>query len=254
MFIRSDWECFKPDNEEEWRIMSNDALANFAIIRDCLWFTNLPEIALKVLASRAYRKRYRDDQFLYRVGERQTNLFCVLSGRIRVNVTGLRGQEFVLANLSEGAWLGEAAIAGNQSRMLAVRVDMPAEMLVLPAAAVVEVANAYPLVYRNLFNDTMNRSGMVYELFAGILFLSLKARLAGRILWLAEQYGETTEAGLEIKTKLSQTDLANMTMGSRQRVNKTLRAWTTEGVLGRDGGHYVIYNIAGLYRDFMHEH
>lgn len=233
--------------------MSDEASANRSIIRDCVWFHGLPDDALTMLASRAYRRRYQADQFLYLVDEAQENLFCVLSGRIRVNVMGVQGQEFVLANLCAGAWLGEAAIVGKQFRTLAARVDVPAEILVLPAAAVIDVANRYSLVYRNLFTDTINRSDVVYELFTGMLFLSLKARLAGRLLWLAEHHGANTEEGLEIKMKLSQSDLANMTLGSRQRVNKTLREWTADGVLGRRGDHYMIYNIEGLYRDFLHE-
>jgi len=63
-----------------------------------------------------------------------------------------------------------------------------------------------------------------------MLFYFLKARLAGRILWLAENNGVPHPDGVPLNTKLSQMDLARMTMGSRLPVNKTLREWTVEGI------------------------
>lgn len=158
-----------------------------------------------------------------------------------------------MANLQDGAWLGEAAIVGTSSRTLEAKVDEAADILVLPAAAVTMLAKEIPDIYRCFFEDTMARSKLLYELMAGMLFLPLKSRLAGRLLWLAENYGATTSEGVEVKMRLNQTDFANMTMGSRQRVNKIFREWVADRILERRGDYYVVRDMDALMNAFIVE-
>lgn len=212
----------------------------------CPWFHGLPVDVIESLGHKSTLKSFEKSEFLYRLGEPQSWLYCVLSGRIRVTMNGANGQEFVLANLHEGAWLGEGSIVGIESAVLEAKTDIRCDILMLPAAAVLELADDYPLLYRNFFHEQMARSRLVFELMAGMLFYPLKARLAGRILWLAEHHGVPHPDGISLKVKLSQIDLARMTMGSRQRVNKTLREWVTSGVINRSGDYYVIQDVDAL--------
>jgi CRP-like cAMP-binding protein len=86
----------------------------------------------------------------------------------------------------------------------------------------------------------------MYDLLAGMVFYPLKSRLAGRILHLVERHGRETADGIALEVKMSQLEFAQMTMGSRQRVNKVLRDWVQRGILRKRNDYYVIVDLAGL--------
>ncbi len=215
-------------------------------LSQCPWFKGLPEEAIASLEQKSITKNVEKSEFLYMLGETQHWLYCVLSGRVRVTVNGANGQEFVLANLHDSAWFGEASIVGVESRVLEAKTDTACEMLMVPASVVIGLADKYPILYRNFFHEQMARSGLVFELMAGMLFYPLRARLAARILWFAKNHGVPHPDGVALNVKLSQMDFARMTMGSRQRVNKTLREWVSEGVISRSSDCYVIRNADAL--------
>jgi len=151
-----------------------------AAIQRSDWFKDLPEPAISQLASRSFVKTYLPDQFIYLVGERTKYVFCVLAGRIRVSVTGAMGQEFVLTDMHAESWLGEASLIEAKNRVLEASVVDQSDILLIPAQAVAEVGQQTPELYKNLFAEHMQRTQIVYELLAGMLFYPLKARLAGR--------------------------------------------------------------------------
>ena len=92
----------------------------------------------------------------------------------------------------------------------------------------------------------MKRTQLVYEVLGGMLFYPLKARLAGRLLFLLEHHGEPHEDGVALNMKLNQMDFARMSMGSRQRVNKAFREWVHDGVMEKRRDQYIIKDIDAL--------
>ncbi len=45
---------------------------------------------------------------------------------------------------------------------------------------------------------------------------------------------------MRIEVKLSQKDLSALVGGSREKVNRQLRAWETEGTIGKSQGYLVL--------------
>ncbi len=85
--------------------------------------------------------------------------------------------------------------------------------------------------------------------------MDLPARLAKRLLRLAESYGEPAAGptgegatGIRIEFPLSQQELAKMAGVSRESVNKLLRAWQSEGLIAHDQSHVIILDATRLRR------
>ena len=74
-------------------------------------------------------------------------------------------------------------------------------------------------------------------------FYPLKARLAGWLLNLAKQYGVQSIQGTYIDIHLSQKDLAQLSRGSRQRVNKILSEWRERKIIEIQNNRYVILDL-----------
>jgi CRP-like cAMP-binding protein len=74
--------------------------------------------------------------------------------------------------------------------------------------------------------------------------LSPQARLAKRLLSLAQLHGKPNEAGIEFK--ISQAELAKFLGLSRQNVNEKLQVWKSNGWVGLSRGRLLIVDIPAL--------
>jgi CRP-like cAMP-binding protein len=78
-------------------------------------------------------------------------------------------------------------------------------------------------------------------------FLDFPRRLAKRILLLAKLFGHPhSEGGIRIAIQLSQQDLAELLVVTRESVNRQLRQWETDGMMTLRGGYLVVTDIAKL--------
>jgi len=62
------------------------------IISQCPWFQELPEKALARLAEAARIRSYRKNSYLYTSGEKGSEVYCLLAGRVRLLITSAIGQ------------------------------------------------------------------------------------------------------------------------------------------------------------------
>ncbi len=68
--------------------------------------------------------------------------------------------------------------------------------------------------------ERLRRTSMALE---GLALLELPARLAPRLLSLAEDHGQRVPNGIRIETKVSQSALGEQVGSTRETVNKQLR-------------------------------
>lgn len=229
--------------------MNRDERRQF--IASSTWFEGAPADVLDQLAEAAVYRRFPANKFLWSLGEGNTEVFGVVSGRVRISVASAMGQEFAIVDREEGAWLGEPCLVNDLGRATDARVMTDAGILALPRQAVLNAADTWPLLYRNLFlNGVTNHRGL-YEVLAGVLFLPLRARVAGRVLLLIEEHGEQVEEGVLIDIKLSQNDFARLAMGSRQRVNRIFRDWDKNGLVETRGEHLLIKDVEALEKELL---
>jgi len=183
---------------------------------------------------------------MWMMGQTPTELYGVLSGRVRGYQSTATGQEYALVEWGRHAWLGEQALANDEPNMLNVQVLADADIMSIPRTALWEVGNSWPGLYQNLFREGWTNTRGLYEILSSVLFYPLKARLAGRVLQLMEEHGERTEDGTHITIKISQNEFARLSMGSRQRVNAIFRDWAKQGLVEPRDDHLLIRDIRGL--------
>lgn len=221
------------------------------IIATSPWFEGIPEDLLEKLVAAATVRAFPANSFVWTAGQQTTDIYAVLSGRLRIILASETGQEFALIDWEQGAWLGEQALGVEARSKLEVRVLEPSELMVIPRQAALEVGEAWPTMYRNLFRATWSNTRGLYEILDGVLFYPLRARVAGRVLGLIQAHGERVDDGIRINIKLSQNDFARLSMGSRQRVNRIFREWDQQGLVESRDDHLLIRDVAGLEREMV---
>ena len=211
-----------------------------AVIARSTWFAELPDAAHQKLAAAARIRQYRKGSYLFSAGETGGHVFCILAGRVRVLITSVVGQEFAITDLHPEAWLGEQFIATERRTPLNALVNEDATVLTIPCSVLVEVGDTHPQMYQGFFAETMQRSRGIYRILSGMAFYPLRSRLAGWLLQLISEHGQESDAGVTLDVKLSQNDLAQLSLGSRQRINKILSEWRERGIVELEGHRYLI--------------
>lgn len=207
-----------------------------------------PEELDRLLAP-ARVERLDAGRVLFRKGDPGDRLYVVLAGRISIGTTSEDGKEVVLNVLGRGAVFGEIALLDGKARTADATAMAECHLLVLERSDFMPFLESHPEVAARLIAVLCERVRWVSESYEDALFMDLPARLAKRLLRLAEAYGEPAEgAGTRIEFPLSQQELAKMAGVSRESVNKLLRAWQHEGLIAHDHSHVTILDEARLKR------
>ena len=88
----------------------------------------------------------------------------------------------------------------------------------------------------------------VSESYEDVVFRRLPHRLARKILFLAENFGEAGKGTVRISVPLSQQELGNMIGVTRESINKQLRQWAHAGLVAYADGHISVLNSTEISR------
>jgi CRP/FNR family cyclic AMP-dependent transcriptional regulator len=216
------------------------------VIRQCDWFNGLPDLAFDTLIETARLKHFKQKNYLYRLGEEGEFVYGVVTGFVSIKISSVQGQEFAITEYSSNAWLGEFTLTNQPARMFEAQVLDDSSIIQIPKRIVKTLAAEYPIIYQNLFLAQAKSTLQMCELLGGMLFYPLSARLAGRLQWFAQNYGLQTQEGILINKKMTQQELAELTRGSRQRVNKIVKEFEDEGILILTDQKYLVKNMPAL--------
>jgi CRP/FNR family transcriptional regulator/CRP/FNR family cyclic AMP-dependent transcriptional regulator len=120
------------------------------------------------------------------------------------------------------------------------------QVLVLQRNEFLDVINKKPDAAAEIMSILSYRLRRATSLLEDAVFLDLPARLAKRLLELADKHGVNTDEGLRIDLRLSQHELANSTGASRESVNRLLGQFQDRGLLRIDKQCFLIIDMDGL--------
>jgi CRP/FNR family cyclic AMP-dependent transcriptional regulator len=216
------------------------------VILQCPWFKGAPDSAFEILIASARLKSFDQKQYLYRLGEEGEFVYGVESGFVRIKISSINGEEFALTEYSCNSWLGEFTLTNEPARMFEAQVLNNSSIIQIPKRVVKALAEEHGVIYQNLFLAQAQKTLQMCELLGGMLFYPLSARVAGRLQWFTQNYGIPTQEGILIDKKMTQQELAELTRGSRQRVNKIIKEFEDEGILMLVGQKYLVKNTLAL--------
>ena len=153
-----------------------------------------------------------------------------------------------MAVLLSGDYFGELALLDGGPRTATVATMEASEVLVLQRDDFLKFVREHPRAVEGTLQSLgalVRRSTNQLE---DALFLDLRARLAKRLLELADRHGHNTEKGIEIQITVTQGDLAAMVGATRVSVNRLLNQLRDAGVVDWAGRRLVICNVQALRR------
>jgi CRP/FNR family transcriptional regulator, cyclic AMP receptor protein len=210
------------------------------------WFGVVPDAVRDDIVSRASVRRVAEGERIFSRGDAPDGLFVVLEGKVCVSGVTREGRETIFDFYGPGAWIGEVATLTRQVRPYSGHATEPSRVLHLAAADVEELLAAHPTFSRGMLLLESRRVQLLLVALETYSVLSMKARLAMRVLLLADGHGQDTPRGLEIDLPLPHETLARLVGSSRPQVNRIMNDWRREGILEHHYGRIVLKKRARL--------
>ncbi len=213
------------------------------------WFNGISNTHINNLLERCTLRSLNDHDPVYLSGVKSHNVYLIVKGRIKFTILSSSGSEFVLAVWEQGRCFGESALSEDGIMPLEARADGETSVLAMPTLDIKRVLGPeFERFQANISKDLIERSKQMYKIVDVLLFSSLESRIASRLLNLLQQYGVKKPNCTQLTIQINQAEIAKMTGGSRQRVNKVLSRWNEEGLIGRKNQIYDVYDVEELKR------
>lgn len=199
-------------------------------------FASLEERAIDALLAATTTKRLAPREELFHKGDPGERLYVVISGHLKAKAEAADGKEVIFSLMGPTEVIGEIALLDASPRSATVEAIEHSELLTLHRRDFLPVLERHPKVAIRLAGILAGRLRRLSDLTEDTAFLTLPSRLAKKLLALAESDGVPTPEGTRISIRLPQSELGELVSTSRESVNKLLRAWVLEGVVGLDSG------------------
>jgi CRP-like cAMP-binding protein len=216
------------------------ALANSAL------FQGLDPTELEGIARAMSRRRYRRHEVIFHEGDPGDALHLVVDGQVKIARESPEGGEAIVVILSPGDTFGELVLLDGAPRSATAIAVEAAETLAMSRSSFAALVDG-PSPFRwRVLSGIAQRIRRVTDQLAEVHFLDLSGRLALQLVRLAEESAPGETADIELRGTLTQSDLAAMIGGTRQRINQILSDFSDQGLVRQDRGRLVIRNLPRL--------
>jgi CRP/FNR family transcriptional regulator, cyclic AMP receptor protein len=213
------------------------AVNDAAVLKRCSIFSTLSEEERRHLAERSHRRRFSAGDLIFRFGDPGHSMMAVLTGTVRISRPTTKAKEIILGDLGPGEIIGEIAVLDGKERSADAAAVTNVELLVLDRREILPFIEQHPALCLRLLSLICARLRLADERMADIGFVDLRTRLAKTLLRLAYSNRKKDEP---FKLSFSQAELAEMICGTRESVNRQLREWERQEVVGLKGGWILV--------------
>ena len=207
-------------------------------------FQGLPRQVIARLAAAASRKVCKKGERLFHQGDEGDSLYCVASGRVRIDAIGIAGQEVILNEMHPGDCFGEIAVVDGERRTAGATATEPTVLWAIHRGEVRWALDTCPKLAIRLLVLVCSRTRWSTDLYQDSTFLPFPARLAKRVLDLAAH--QRRPVGGVIELGITQSDLARFLGVSRKLVNDCLNHWKERGWISVARGRLYILDVDAL--------
>jgi CRP/FNR family cyclic AMP-dependent transcriptional regulator len=203
-------------------------------------FASLKPDHLADLAARLKTRNYRRGEVIVHQDDPGADLHIVKSGQVKIAASSLEGEEIIMALLTSGDSFGEIALLDGEPRSASAVAMEATQTLALSRTDFLDIITGDADMLKTILASVAAGWRKASHLLQDAMFLDLPARLAKRLLELAEKHGVRTANGVEIDLQLTQQDLAAAVGVSRVAMNKQLGLFQDSGLISLEKKRIII--------------
>ena len=190
-------------------------------------FSGLSSTALAEIEQHGTVKLFKKNALIINQDDETYSLYVILSGRVKVFISGENGREAVLNHQSAGDYFGDLALIDKQPRVASVMTTEASRFMIISREDFMACLSKNPEIAINLIKPMTSRLRMLAKNVSNLALLDVYGRVARVLLEQAEE----REDGEMITEKLTQQEIADMVGASRAMVSRILKDLKTGGYI-----------------------
>ena len=212
-------------------------------------FRHLPPKHAEVILRDFAIRRVKKDEIIVFQDEPGTELYIVLQGRVRVALVSSEGEEFILNELGAGDFFGEVSLIDAEPRSASVIAEESTTLAVLRRERLLEAIRDEPQIALDLLTALARIVRGATEREQQFAFSDVRQRLCRYFARKKTEEGASDATGYIRIAKRTHKHLATRVGASRESVTKALKGLTRDGLLGEQGGDFLLSPRIGREAD-----
>lgn len=203
--------------------------------------------ARSALLELGHRRTWQRGDLLFHTGERATSAVVLTAGALKIHKVTPDGTEVVLALLGPGDLLGEISAVEDSLRSASATALDSGHGLVIPVPDLRRFLSTHPGAMMRLLGLTVARLHIADERRLEFATAESLARVASRLVELAERFGERLADGvIDIALPINQGELASWSASSRESTARALHTLRGLGVIETHRMHMKVLDLEKL--------
>jgi len=191
-------------------------------------------------------RRFGPGDIIFHEGDDPGGVLAIVTGRVKISMIGVGGREVVLGFPAAGELLGELAALAGRPRAATVTAVEPVEAIAVRTPEFQRFVAEHPRITPLVFERVAERLAQADRQLVDFATRDVTARVAGRLLELAQTAGEPGPNGVRITLPLTQDELAAWTGSSREAVARSLHLLRELGWIETARRQISVINADGL--------
>lgn len=193
------------------------------------------------LEKRITLQTYKKNAALYHEGEHPNQLFCLLSGKVKVYKEGTGGRNQTMRLLKPVEYFGFRAYVAGEDFITAAAAIETSMIAKIPLAFLVDLIKKNNKLSWFFIQKLAKALGQADERTVNLTQKHIRARLAESLLFLRDSYG-LEEDGSTLSIYMSREDLANLSNMTTSNAIRTLSTFANEKLVAIDGRKIKLIN------------
>lgn len=200
------------------------------VLQNNVWYSQLPSLFQDFITQHATHLYIERDQAVFHHGDPFDGIYAVIQGKIRLGYIDIEGNQSIAAIVEPIMWFGEISLVDQQPRSHHAIAVEKSTILKVSSTAIEQILKEQPQFWFHIAQLTSQKLRIAFLELIAIQTLNISQRLAQRLLFILNGYGNHVHIENHI-IHLSQEQLAQMLMCSRQTINQELHLLEQQGIL-----------------------
>jgi CRP-like cAMP-binding protein len=224
--------------------MPAKSIANF--LKSGSIFAALPADEIVALAAAAREDGYPARAYIFAEGDTPAWFWLVRSGRVKILRQLRNGKEVVLELLGPGEPFGGVAVLEGRPYPATAQAMEASKVIRIPPEPIVALARRHPAIVREVALMLGQRLRTAHDSVKSLAVDPVEARLAARVIRMAESEGTRDQRGLVLPFHLTRQTLADMSGTTVETTIRVLSRWLKKGLVSEEGGRLIVHSVEAL--------
>lgn len=201
-------------------------------------FRRVSEGDLEELATHLIERRFPKNATVVEEGLPGDYMYVIREGRVKVTKASEDGREKIMNFLEKGAFFGDMALLGNETRSASVKTLEESLLLALSRRDFIDLLRQSPDLSLAVIEELANRLRETNEQARSLSFQGVEERTRSLLERIARP--DPRAQGVRMTPVLTHQQIADMVGTSRETVTRAIKQLKESGWLSQEGKRYLV--------------